>query len=171
MVKKTFKNSSELLKRMDTVALGAIKKTQQEFYKVVQSFVEDYYKEYNNPIEYERTYAFFNSLVKSDIVKTNSGYYCEVYFDVNQLDKYYTHDGEVVLSQILYEGLHASTSLNGTADKNGWSPYSMPYDAPYDIEGTPVMLASLEEIEKLQIMLSTFIHYFERAGFSVKVIK
>ena len=58
---------------------------QDKVYKVIDRCLDQYYGEFK-PNEYIRTQKLLNSLVKSDVKLTGSGYRAEVYFDEKQLN-------------------------------------------------------------------------------------
>lgn len=81
----------------------AVQRAQERVYKVLDHFVGNFYIEYE-PSLYVRTYQFYRSLVKSDVIRTANGYEVQVYFDITQLD-------------------HSMKSLQGigTWGNKGWS--------------------------------------------------
>lgn len=80
------------LKHFNSKASEAIRLTQDEIYEVIQRKIDDYYKEEvfrgrksNEPLVYERTYTFLNSLIKTDISVNNNTISCSVEIDENFL--------------------------------------------------------------------------------------
>lgn len=66
----------------------ALKMTQQEIFKVIQQHITKYYHEYT-PKEYQRTWHFLDSLIKTEIVKSPDGISCSVEIDKNYLSYRY----------------------------------------------------------------------------------
>lgn len=166
MATRTFKNMVELEKGLNTAMLFAIKKVQQQVYVVIQNFIKDYYHDYL-PIEYHRTYDFFNSLTKSEIKKVSNGYECEVYIDTSQMD-YYRHEAIEVVDMI-NRGFHADTGMNG-GERIHNGIYSDPYSARYDITvGGDVHFwdDSIEIFKRNDYILNYFMDYMKKAGFNV----
>lgn len=69
---------------------NAVIKAEETVYNIIHRFVKEYYAEYD-PIEYVRTYQFYQSLVKSEITPADNGqlgWKARVYFDLDKLDYY-----------------------------------------------------------------------------------
>ena len=148
------RNMNELNRKSENSLKNAIIIAQSKVYQCINSFIKEYYTEYT-PISYKRTYSFYNSLVKSDIRKTKSGYICEIYIDTRKMN-YYEHDSKEVVDMI-NRGFHADTGMNGGL-----------YQTPEDIKGVRVWDESMEEIEKANLIINTFKNYFKANGFVVK---
>ena len=147
-----FKNDQELTRAIMNTMQGVLREIQNKAYDVVKIFMDIYYSEYT-PIPkerggYERTRAFYNSLVKSEIKKTTTGYQCSVYIDLDKMNEYQCHDGETVMDMI-NRGFHADTGMNSGG-----------YNTPYDIKGTAVWDESINEIERTDLILKTFSSFF-----------
>lgn len=84
-------NKDELNAMLLQKTKNALIKAQEQVYAVVGRFVKEYYAEYN-PVDYQRTYQFYRSLVKSNIEPAGGGkqlgWKATVYFDLNRLDYY-----------------------------------------------------------------------------------
>lgn len=143
----------------------ALKQTQNIIYNVIQDFIRQYYAEQvfydengsetNKPKIYERTFQFFNSLVKSEIKHKGNEYWCEVYIDPEQLD-YYAHDGLEVL-QMINSGYHAYIGMN-----NGV------YNAPRNIYSQINFWDdSIDEFKRANYIINEFIYYLKRAGLKI----
>lgn len=147
-----FKNDQELTMAIMNTMQGALLDIQNKAYDVVKRFMDIYYSEYTPiPIQYggyERTRAFYNSLVKSEIKKTSTGYKCSVYIDLDRMNDYKCHSGETVMDMI-NSGFHANTGMNDGM-----------YNTPYDIQGTAVWDESITEIERTDLILKTFSSFF-----------
>ena len=142
------KNDKELTRKLQNVMEGAMRKAQLKAYDVVKDFMDTYYTEYT-PKEYERTYQFYKSLVRSEIKKTRTGFACSIYIDTDSMDYLY-HSGSEVMNMI-NRGFHADASMNKGS-----------YQTPYDIGGTAVWDESLEEIERSKFIINTFAEHFKR---------
>lgn len=152
-------NDSALTKAIMNTMQGALRDIQNKAYGVIKYYMNEYYTEYS-PIWYERTFAFYKSLVKSEIIKIPKGYKCSVYIDLDKMDEYYRNTGQEVMDMI-NSGYHFHTSLNGSERiHNG--VYSDPYDAKGDRKGTAVWDESMDEISKKNLVLKTFTDYFNK---------
>lgn len=80
-----FKNETKLKNFLLKKSQNAIIQAQNRVYDIIKSFLYRYYQEFD-PVEYERTWQLFNSLVQTRIVRTVNGYEAEVYFDYNSLN-------------------------------------------------------------------------------------
>ena len=106
----TFKNIEEIKKDVIRKSEPAIRVMQEKVYQIIDRFVKQYYAEYTpgdshkelekynaslgkftyaSTYTYERTYQLYQSLVKSRVVSSGSGFKAEVYFDVGKLDYYF----------------------------------------------------------------------------------
>ena len=161
----TVRNMAELEKALNNTMYMAIKKAQQSVYDVIQDFIKEYYKEKvfrdenGNasmiPKVYDRTFQFFNSLVKSEIKKISGGWECEVYIDYESLD-YIGHSGLETV-EMINRGFHAQTAIN-----NGI------YETPYNISANGHFWDdSLSEINKTKLIVRIFEEYFKKRGFNV----
>ena len=81
----TFKNEKELKKHLLAKCKIAVAQTEEKIYRVIDGCLRQYYSEFT-PEEYIRTKKLLNSLVKSKVVSTGSGYEAEVYFDESKLN-------------------------------------------------------------------------------------
>lgn len=90
------RSMSDLTKVIESRIQQALKMTQQEIFEVIQQHITDYYKEpvFRNgtsaiPMLYDRTYKLLNSLIKTDIVKSNGTISCSVEIAPNYLNYQY----------------------------------------------------------------------------------
>ena len=81
----TFNSFDELKKYVISKSKTAISLAQEQVFQIINRFVKEYYAEFS-PEMYERTYQFYRSLVKTDVMPTNNGWVAEVYFDISALD-------------------------------------------------------------------------------------
>lgn len=81
----TFKTVKELEDYIKKQAELALIMAQEEVYRIVQSFVDEYYSSYA-PQVYERTGQLYRSLVRGEIKASTNGYKAYVYFDLEKLD-------------------------------------------------------------------------------------
>lgn len=91
----------------------ALQMSQQEIYKVIQSHIAQYYEEkvFNGssiPKMYERTYQFFNGLIKTGISISGNTVSCEVKMNEGLS---YKQSALTVLNMI-NSGAHADPGLN-----------------------------------------------------------
>lgn len=90
------KSMSDLTNILESRIQQALKMTQQEIFEVIQQHITDYYKEpvFRNgtsaiPLLYDRSYKMLNSLIKTDIVKSNGIISCSVEINPNYLNYQY----------------------------------------------------------------------------------
>ena len=157
------KNIKQLEAQLGLHMKSAMVIAQSKVHQCINSFIKEYYAEYD-PIQYERTYSFFNSLVKSDIKCSGKECYCSVYIDMDMMD-YYRHSSYDVVDMI-NRGFHADTSMNGGSRLQGGYT-SNPYSAKRDIKGTRFWDEGLSEIQKTNLILDTFIKYMKSKGLRV----
>lgn len=123
------KNMAQLRTSLERRVQKALEWSQKEIYDMIQEYIRDYYDEKvfedafgrktNVPKEYIRTYQFFNSLIKSEIIVNNGKLSCSVGIDTDSLD--YVQSGDTVINMI-NKGFHADTKLNEGAYQ---TPYSI----------------------------------------------
>lgn len=118
-----FKNEAQLKSFLLSKCQNALIKAQEQVYQIIDRFVKEFYAEFS-PEMYERTYQLFQSLVKSDIIKTANGYKAEVYFDFSSLvyTSGFSPSGEQVMNAAAYgghgaEGLHIIAGGTGIWDE------------------------------------------------------
>ena len=73
-----FKNEKELERFILNKCRLALLKSQEKVYQIIKQFLYKFYNEYD-PVVYERTYKFLQSLVQSRIVSDGKGYKAEIY--------------------------------------------------------------------------------------------
>lgn len=90
------KSMSDLTKILESRIQQALKMTQQEIFEVIQQHITDYYKEpvFRNgtsaiPMLYDRSYKLLNSLIKTNIVKSDSTISCTVEINPDYLNYQY----------------------------------------------------------------------------------
>lgn len=119
-----FKSLKEVERAILERSSLAVKAAEEKVFNSLHKYLSFYYAEYT-PVDYERTWQLFNSLVKSGIKVSRTGtkgVSSEVYFDSSALnykdikegDKWSTYE---VLQTALVEGRHGGEKLNigGTA--------------------------------------------------------
>lgn len=121
-----FKNEAQLKEFLLKKCENALMKSQEQIYQIINRFVKQFYAEFS-PEMYERTYQLYQSLVKTDIRHTGSGYEAYVYFDVDALDHYF-HSMRVNGKVYQYEGKHKwseqeilDTALTGDLPHGGYA--------------------------------------------------
>lgn len=158
------KNIKQLEAQLSAYMKSAMVIAQSKVHQCIDSFIKQYYAEYT-PTEYERTYSFYNSLVKSDIKYSGNECYCSVYIDMDMMD-YYRHNSYDVI-EMINRGFHADTSMNGgTRISGGYT--SNPYNAKRDIKGTRFWDEGLSEVYKTNLILETFANYMKSKGLIVR---
>lgn len=122
----TFKNEKELERFILKKCRSALLKAQEEVYKIIKKFLYQFYNEYD-PVVYERTYQFLQSLVQSRIVSDGKGYKAEVYFN---LDYGYETASKPSAEQVMGAadfGRHGAMGL-AVADFKGTSVWHEPLE-------------------------------------------
>ena len=121
------KSFAELQKIVTGRLSLALKMSQQQIYKEIQDHIRRYYEEkvFRDgtsaiPKRYERTYQFFNGLIKTDISISNGSVSCEVKMDEGLS---YVQSAETVLNMI-NSGMHANPALNSGAYKTPYYIYA-----------------------------------------------
>lgn len=99
------RSMSDLTKIIESRIQQALKMTQQEIFEVIQQHITDYYHEYT-PRIYQRTWEFLNSLIKTNIVKTNGTISCTVEIDKEYLSYRYK-GGATGLEVATYANQHS----------------------------------------------------------------
>lgn len=99
------KSMSDLTKIVESRIQQALKMTQQEIFEVIQQHIADYYHEYT-PRMYQRTWEFLDSLIKTNIVKTNGTISCTVEIDKDYLSYRY-NGGATGLEVATYANQHS----------------------------------------------------------------
>lgn len=86
---KIIRTMSDLTSILEDRIQKALKMTQDEIWEVIQQHIDAYYNEYD-PLRYRRTFKFqTESLIKTQIIKTNSGLLCTVEIDPDYLNYRY----------------------------------------------------------------------------------
>lgn len=80
-----FKTKKELENYLMSKMQDSIEEAQQKVYDVLYEFIDHFYQEYK-PVEYQRIFDVYKSMVKSEIIKTGHSYKTMVYFDASQMD-------------------------------------------------------------------------------------
>lgn len=90
------KNQKDILKVFQSRVSMALKMTRDDIFKVIQSYIVDYYNEpvFRNgtsalPMLYDRTYKLLNSLIKTDVVINGNTLSCTIEVDPNYLNYQY----------------------------------------------------------------------------------
>lgn len=118
-----FKNEKELEKFILKKCHDALAKTQEEVYKILDKFLNDFYNDYDTTTYvdwdgtrkikrgYDRTYQLLHSLVKSEVLPSKKGYQARVYFDYNYLKSKYLDGNNPSGFQVMEaaaQGLHGA---------------------------------------------------------------
>lgn len=135
MVMATYNSIEEVVADIQKKMGSAIIKAQEQIYEIINRFIKEYYSEFT-PEQYQRTYQLYQSLVKSEIQKTPTGYKARVYFDVDKLDYYmktinghqYKNTGSDWENKTLYSAAHGY--------HGGYKSGTAIYDDPIEILNT-----------------------------------
>ena len=99
------KSMNDLTKILESRIQQALKITQQEIFETIQRYINDYYHEYT-PELYQRTWKLLNSLIKTEIIKVDNGFSCNVQIDKNYLSYKYK-GGATGLDVTTYANQHS----------------------------------------------------------------
>ena len=136
-----FKNEKELENFLLAKCRDALFKAQEEVYNIIKKFLDQFYADYD-PIMYQRTNQFLNSLVKSRVVPDGKGYSAEVYFDLDYIYRTGSYPtGEQVMQAAKYGG-HGAEGLRVMSGKSG-----------VDVWNSPLQILDTEAIKILVDML------------------
>lgn len=113
------KTGAELDSLLEKIAYQALENTREKIGNALQAAIERYYDEYD-PDWYKRTYAFLNSLVKTDIIKRGNVLSCEVKIDEDYLRSFYADYGD-------YPSEYRGTPARGI-DVVNWANRKFPDD-------------------------------------------
>lgn len=139
-------NINELQKALQPVMMGAVNCLADQVYKVLNYFLNDYYKGWT-PTSYQRTEDFLRSAVKTEAKMIGNKCVASVYIDYASMDNYVKATGYEVATWA-NTGLHGGLSVNHKP--HVWS----------DTMDNTINNGSL---------LKTAIAYLKSKGFSVKV--
>lgn len=95
---KTFNSYSDLQKHIEKAIEYGVRDTRDYVYEVINSNIMKYYNEYS-PKKYERTYRFFNSLIKLNVTKVANSYVSEVKIDEKYLRSVYPNSSNNVTGE------------------------------------------------------------------------
>lgn len=112
-----FKNKASLWSAIEMKIGSALDKTADYVKSVIDGFIREYYHDYPDPKQYERTWQFLNSCVKSQVLKTSTGYEVEIYIDTDSLNYKDATGAEV--ATWANKGLHGSKEL-GSGESKFW---------------------------------------------------
>lgn len=103
---KTVKNWNELQRAIEGRIQLSLKQTRDIVAKCIQESLNDYYKEkvFNGsciPKRYVRTYELLNSMVKTEVVKKNNQFSCEVKISEDYLNHVYKDDDKTIGLDVL----------------------------------------------------------------------
>ena len=121
-----FKNEKELERFILNKCRLALLKSQEKVYQIIKQFLYKFYNEYD-PVVYERTYKFLQSLVQSRIVSDGKGYKAEIYFNLDYMYETASRpSGEQVMGAADF-GRHGAMGL-AVADFKGTSVWHEPLE-------------------------------------------
>lgn len=124
-----FKNEKELEAFLLKKCQKALAKTQEKVYKILEKFLNDFYKDYTPGYYtdwdgtekfyhgYDRTYRLLQSLVKSEVIPSKNGYEAQVYFDYNYLNSRYPDGNQPSGEEVMAA---ASKGLHGAIGEDYW---------------------------------------------------
>jgi hypothetical protein len=163
-----FKNEKQLKNFLLKKCHDALEKSQEQVYKILDKFLNDFYNDYTpgktiewdgkvkySAYAYQRTYQLLNSLVKSRVVSDGKGYKAEVYFDLDSLSyaKSAWQGGNSPSGEQVFEA--AKQGLHGAIGDAGGG-YKFNYVAGNtgaNIWNDPIKVLDAKSIEILKKML------------------
>lgn len=103
---KIIKSISQLSNAMDKYCAYAVDHMANEVKKLINEFIKYYYKEYS-PEFYKRTWAFLNSVTRTDVKKVGNAWQAEVYIDTSILyDNGWTMENTAIQANAGMHGWH-----------------------------------------------------------------
>lgn len=116
---KSFGSGAEIKSYIIAQMKPAVKEVQEKVRKTFEDYLYAYYGEYQ-PVVSERTWQLFDSLVKTNVVRTGNGWSASVYFDIGALhhpESYWSNDWFVekkwsedeIMTTALTSGTHGGT--------------------------------------------------------------
>lgn len=155
---ETIKNPRAFSKALMPKMREAAESMQSTVYSTIHAFMMQYYQEYE-PEKYQRTFRFFNSLVKSDIKRIHNGFECSVYIDLNSFKSGYEGNTPFEAADMINRGFHADTSMNRHS-----------YKTPYDVEAQYRFWDdSIDEFKKGNYIINLFIEALRSNRIKVEV--
>lgn len=155
---KAIRNLNDLNRVLIPKMREAMDTMQGMVYSTIHAFMILYYKEYE-PEEYQRTFQFFNSLVKSDIKRVNNGFECSVYIDFDSFKSGYEGNTPFEIVDMINRGFHADMSMNNNI-----------YKVPYNIESRYHFWDdSIDEFKKGNYIINLFIDTLRSNGIKVHI--
>ena len=152
-----FKNEKELERFILAKCKSALAKTQEKVYKILDKFLNDFYKDYTPGTYtdwdgtekfyrgYDRTYQLLHSLVKTEIIPSKNGYEAQVYFDYNSLK--YLDGNQPSGSQVMEA---AAQGLHGAIGDGFWY---FDGNTGVSVWNDPIKILDAKAIEILKNML------------------
>ena len=155
---QAIRNEKDLDIFINRISIEYLNNFQRKVHDIIYEYINMYYEEYDS-VEYNRTFQFLNSIVKSDIAKNGNIFECYVYIDVDNLS-YINNTGSEVVDMI-NRGFHADTSMN---TKDG-------YNTSYDIESeVSKNFWQNSMIKTNEILANTLIQCFKSHGIDVREV-
>ena len=138
------KTYSELYKRIENSLKIALDKSANEIKEMIEFFIAKYYSEYE-PKQYERTFQFLNSCVRTNVYRDGNAYKVVVYIDYINLD-YEDIEGYDVINMANL-GFHGRPSIKTKTEF--WSD-------------------SIEELKQGRFIQNEFAKFLKENGWTVK---
>lgn len=154
-----FKDMTSLENAVMLKIQNAMQKSLEEVYQIIDRFVKEYYVEYS-PEEYVRTYQFYKSLVKTEVIRNGNSCSFEIYFDEDKLD-YYT---KLIQTNSTTYGAYTNKGYNLTAIMD--NILNKGYHSPKKPRGTAVYVKSLKILDKQ--LFNILKRMFKESGLNVK---
>lgn len=119
-----FKNEKQLKNFLLEKSRLALLRAQDRVYVIIKQFLRQFYSEYD-PVVYERTYQFLQSLVQSRVIKDRNGYKAEIYFNLDYIYETGANPSGEQVMQAAEWGRHGAMGLM-VADFKGASVWHEP---------------------------------------------
>lgn len=138
-----FNNEEQLRRFILSKSEKALFKATEKVYRIIDNFIKEFYADYD-PVMYERTKQLFNSLVKSNVVKTANDVESYVYFDLDRI-RYMSGSspsGRQVMG-VAAVGMHGAEDLRMVAGRTGVSIWDDPLER---LKGNKEVIKILEQM-------------------------
>ena len=152
------KSLSELNNAMDRYCKFAVDKMADVAKAKIEEFIRYYYEEYPSPEEYQRTWAFLNSVLKTEPKKVGNGWEVIVYIDTDYMyaSTAYYEDGTPYRRE-RWSMLDTAKSAN-----DGWHGYTVQIG-----DGIHFWDDAVEEIKEKQLISNAFVKFMKEKGLNV----
>lgn len=155
---QVIKSLSQLNSAMDKYCKFAADKMADVAKAKIEEFIRYYYEEYPNPEQYQRTWAFLNSVLRTEPVKVGNTWEVVVYIDTSYMyaSTAYDEDGNPYRRE-RWSMLDTAKSAN-----EGWHGYTVQVG-----DGIHFWDDAMEEIKEKQLLTDAFVKFMNEKGLKI----